>query len=77
MKCAFSFAATLHGQNIPSRFRSKARWHTTTNRTSLTEVLEPVVVGRDDDFGIDEDSGRKLRQLRAYEVPGLGKLGDF
>ena len=44
---------------------------------AMVKVLEPVVVGKDDDFGIDEDSGRKLRQLRAYEVPGLGKLGDF
>jgi hypothetical protein len=46
--------------------------------TAMGRVLKPVVVGKEDeDFGIDEDSGRKLRQLWAYEVPGLGKLGDL
>jgi hypothetical protein len=35
-----------------------------------------VLVGKTDDFGCEGDGGRKLKQMRAWVIPGLGRLGD-
>jgi hypothetical protein len=40
-------------------------------------TLKPVVVGKTRDFGLEGDTGRKLKQMREWVIPGLGKLGDF
>ena len=39
-------------------------------------TLKPVVVGKAKDFGDPGDGGRKLKQMREWVIPGLGRLGD-
>ena len=34
-------------------------------------------LGKSDDFGTEGVGGRKPKELRNRNVPGIGKLGDF
>ena len=45
--------------------------------SAMGKTLKPVVVGKATDFGIDDNTGRRLKHPRIWEVPGLGKLGDY
>ena len=40
--------------------------------TAAGRMLKPVVHGRARDFGLEGDTGRKLKQMRQWEVPSLG-----
>ena len=46
--------------------------------TAAGETWKPVVVGKERGFGKDEEASRawKLRDLRDWVLPGLGKLSD-
>ena len=45
--------------------------------TANGQTLKPAVVGKGDEFGQDELGYYKLKSLREWAIPGLGRLGDF